>query len=211
VENQSAKDFWEHRYADSDRVWSGQVNATLSSLGGELSPGGALDLGCGEGSDVLWLAENGWDALGVDISATAVERAKVHAAEGGPVTGSAEFLVAKLPEQLPKGPFDLVSASFLQSPVALDRLAILRAAAEQVAVGGHLLVVSHAEAPPWAQHDHGPSEMPTVEGDLQALQPREAWHIKVGEIRQRPAVGPDGQAATLDDAVIFAQRLQYSS
>ncbi|RJN32371.1 class I SAM-dependent methyltransferase [Nesterenkonia natronophila] len=211
MENQSAKDFWENRYADSDRVWSGQVNATVSALVGELTPGRALDLGCGEGSDVLWLAKNGWEALGVDISATAVERAKTHAVQGGPVTDNAKFLVAKLPEQLPEGPFDLVSASFLQSPVALDRLAILRAAAEQVAVGGHLLVVSHAAAPPWAQHDHGPSEMPTVEGDLEALRPPGAWNIKVGETRQRPAVGPQGQAATLEDAVIFAQKLHHSS
>ncbi|MGJ9425985.1 class I SAM-dependent methyltransferase [Nesterenkonia halotolerans] len=204
----SPKDFWENRYADSERVWSGRVNPTMSSLVTDLSAGRALDLGCGEGGDVLWLAHRGWKAIGVDISETAVARAQSHAEAEDFEEGSAEFFVGTLPEEMPAGPFDLITASFLQSPVALDRLEILSAAAERVSIGGCLLVVSHASAPPWSQHQHGPDEMPTLEGDLEALHPRVAWEVEVGELRERSAVGPDGQEATLEDLVILARRLE---
>lgn len=109
---------------------------------------------------------------------------------------------------MPEGPFDLVSASFLQSPVALDRQRILQTAAARVAVGGHLLVVSHAAAPPWSAHQHSAEEMPTLDGDLTALAPREAWEVRVGELRTRSAKGPHGEDATLDDLVILAKRLR---
>ncbi|MCH8559190.1 class I SAM-dependent methyltransferase [Nesterenkonia sp. DZ6] len=201
------RDFWETRYADSDRVWSGRVNATMSSLVADLPAGRALDLGCGEGGDVLWLAKQGWQAFGVDISETAVLRARTHAEQEGLGGGSAEFLAANLPEGMPEGPFDLITASFLQSPVALDRRKILRAAADRVSVGGHLVLVSHATAPPWAEHGHGPAEMPTLGGDLAALEPRKAWEVEVGEVRHRNVVGPHGEDAMLEDLVIVARKL----
>ncbi|MGJ9371856.1 class I SAM-dependent methyltransferase [Nesterenkonia sp. CF4.4] len=153
------------------------------------------------------MAARGWRAIGVDISATAVARGKAHAEAADRQDGSAEFLVAELPECMPEGPFDLVSVFFLQSPVALDRLRILQAAAERVAVGGHLLVVSHATAPQWSEHRHGPDEMPTLDGDLAGLAPRHAWAVRVGELRTRSTKGPHGEGATLDDLVILAKRL----
>lgn len=208
MSDQNPRDFWETRYADADRVWSGRVNPTLSSLVADLPVGRALDLGCGEGSDVLWLAARGWYAMGVDISDTAVARARAAAQTQDLTEGSAEFRTAELPDGMPEGPFDLITASFLQSPVALDRERILRAAAARVAVGGHLLVISHAAPLPWSAHQHGPEEMPTLDGDLAALVPREAWDVPVGELRTRSAAGPHGEAATLEDLVILAQRLR---
>ena len=41
--------------------------------------GHALDLGCGEGGDALWLAERGWPVVAVDISDTALQRAAADA------------------------------------------------------------------------------------------------------------------------------------
>src|SRR5699024_835257 len=78
--NMSPTDYWEQRYADSTRIWSGKVNATLAAVAREFTPGDSIDLGCGEGGDVLWLAEQGWRAHGLDISATAVGRAREEAA-----------------------------------------------------------------------------------------------------------------------------------
>lgn len=48
-------DLWEQRYASSDRVWSGLVNHALADIARTLTPGRALDLGCGEGGDAVWL------------------------------------------------------------------------------------------------------------------------------------------------------------
>jgi len=58
-------------------VWSGRVNAVVSEVASTLVPGDALDLGCGEGGDAIWLAGHGWRVTAVDVSQTAVARARV--------------------------------------------------------------------------------------------------------------------------------------
>ena len=57
-----SQQFWDERYAAHDRVWSGRPNPRLVEHATELPPGLALDVGCGEGADVVWLAEHGWRA-----------------------------------------------------------------------------------------------------------------------------------------------------
>ncbi len=151
-------DFWEHRYAASTQVWSGRVNAVLADIAATLPAGSALDLGCGEGGDVLWLAAHGWRATGIDISVTAIGRARAAAADAGADAASARFVAGDLAALDVDETFDLVTASFLHSPVDLPREEILRAAAERVAPGGHLLITSHAAPPPGspgAGHGHG--------------------------------------------------------
>jgi SAM-dependent methyltransferase len=68
-----AKEQWEQRYAESDRIWSGRVNVRLAEVVSPLPAGHALDLGCGEGADACWLAEHGWTVVAVDISETALQ------------------------------------------------------------------------------------------------------------------------------------------
>jgi SAM-dependent methyltransferase len=84
-----------------------------------------------------------------DASSSAEEQA---AAVG--VEGRISFDQHDLSATFPEGEFDLVSAQFLHSPVELPRGEILRRAAGAVAPGGSLLVVGHAEPPPWARHHH---------------------------------------------------------
>ncbi|MCX6481256.1 MAG: class I SAM-dependent methyltransferase, partial [Mycobacterium sp.] len=52
---------WEEHYRAKPQVWSGRVNTQLAEIAGQLPAGRALDLGCGEGADAIWLAEQGWD------------------------------------------------------------------------------------------------------------------------------------------------------
>lgn len=199
-------DFWEERYAGADRVWSGKVNRVLADVAGTLAPGRALDLGCGEGADAIWLARQGWDATAIDISPTAVRRATV-AAEGGGVGDRARFVVADL-QEMPVGAYALVTASFLHSPVELPRDAILRQAAERVAPGGHLLIISHADFPPWAAVPHGHEHRflsPAEEVEQLALDPG-AWEVVLAETRSRQTTSPDGEQATLDDVVVLIRR-----
>jgi len=51
-----------------------QNNRALEEIDG-LAPGTALDLGCGEGADAIWLAERGWQVTAADISQAALDRA----------------------------------------------------------------------------------------------------------------------------------------
>jgi SAM-dependent methyltransferase len=47
------------------------------------APGRALDLGCGTGTDSIYLAEHGWDVTGVDMVPKALEIARRRAAAAG--------------------------------------------------------------------------------------------------------------------------------
>ncbi len=201
-------DFWEERYAGSGPVWSGEVNRVLADVAGALTPGRALDLGCGEGADVIWLARNGWEATGVDISPTAIGRAAVAADRAGLGPDRARFLVSDL-TTMPDGAYELVSASFLQSPVDLPREDILREAKARVASGGHLLITSHASAPPGSDMSHGHRHrFPTPELELEHLEPdpRE-WEVVLAETRSREATAPDGEPTVLEDAVVLIRRI----
>ena len=202
--NMSPTDYWEQRYADSTRIWSGKVNATLAAVAREFTPGDSIDLGCGEGVDVLWLAEQGWRAHGLDISATAVGRAREEAAARG--LENASFTATDLSAWRPDpDSADLVTASFFQSNVELDRIAILRTAASALRSGGHLVVISHAAPPPWAGKK-GPQMLSARDDAAQLDLPSDEWIIEEADERSRPASGPDGQHTELIDAVLVVRR-----
>jgi len=199
-----ARQFWEQRYRSADRVWSGRVNARLAEAAAGLPAGRALDLGCGEGADALWLAEHGWQVLGVDVSATALQRATEAASERN-LLDSIDFQCHDLNESFPEGAFDLVSAQFLQSPVRLERGVALRRAAERLTSGGLLLIVDHGSTPPWAGHDD--FRFPTVEEVLASLQLDTArWTRVRAEGVEREVVGPHDEFATVIDNVMVLRR-----
>ncbi|MGO1542758.1 MAG: FAD-dependent oxidoreductase [Gulosibacter sp.] len=212
-------DYWENRYAEKESIWSGKANAALVDVvtrlqsGAEL-PGTALDLGCGEGADVIWLGQAGWQATGLDISATAIERARAAASRAGLEDGSASFKQADLSDPSSfefDQEFDLVTASFLHSTVELPRTEILRRASTLVGAGGYLLIITHASAPEWlsdhaAEHPHHHTFL-TPEEEVAALDlPSASWTTVIAETRNRAATGPNGDSVTLEDGVILLQR-----
>ncbi|HUO40666.1 MAG TPA: class I SAM-dependent methyltransferase, partial [Mycobacterium sp.] len=163
-----ARQAWEERYGVRERVWSGRVNIRLAELVEAMTPGRALDLGCGEGADAIWLAEHGWHVTAVDISQTALDRAADAVARN--LADRIDFQRRDLTESFPAGVFDLVSAQFLHSTVPLDRARLLRRAADVVARRGTLVVVDHAAAPPWASKlDHHHHEFPTADEVVSSL------------------------------------------
>ena len=203
-----ARAFWDARYGERSRIWSGAVNQVLADTAPGLTPGRALDLGCGEGGDSVWLAERGWQVTGVDVSATALERARALSESRGLGGEQISWQQIDLAADFPAGEFELVSACFLASPIQLPRAAILQRAAAAVAPGGTLLVVSHAGAPPWAGHSGGHRHFfPTPEEELAALDlPDDLWDIRCAEVRGREATGPDGEPGLLEDTVVIARR-----
>lgn len=208
---QDPRAYWEERYGQSEAIWSGKVNATTAAVVQEIGlPSGpvrpvAVDLGCGEGGDVLWLAEHGWQATGIDISATAAQRGRRRAQELG-LGDSASFLAQDLSEWEPEEELDLVSASFFQSPVPLERVRILRRAAAALRPGGHLVVVSHGAVPPWAPAEFQGTVVPTPQEQASELDPEGQLEAAVCEIRTRAGRGPDGQEGVLDDAVVVLRK-----
>lgn len=217
----SAQEHWNTRYSDAARIWSGRANAALVAEVAELPPGTALELGSGEGADAMHLATLGWSVTAVDVSDVALARAAQAAADAG-VGERIQWVVADLATWEPTAPVDLVVACFFHSRLpGFPREQILRRAVSAVAPGGRLIVVSHAEPPPWSKlaHGHGAGhgnadvpdphpaqQLPTLGQELETLGLDEGWSIETAEVRERAATGPDGTAATLLDIVIRAQR-----
>ena len=54
---------------------AGAVARRVVNSGG-VAPGRTFEIGAGSGTNALWLAERGFDVIGVDVSPLAVERAK---------------------------------------------------------------------------------------------------------------------------------------
>jgi SAM-dependent methyltransferase len=201
-----AQQHWEERYGERERIWSGRVNTRLAEVAEPLAPGRALDLGCGEGADAIWLAEHSWQVVAVDISEVALRRAADDARARG-VVGRIDFQHHDLSDSFPEGKYELISAQFLHSTVRLERDQVLRRAAHSVNPGGLLVIVDHGAPPPWAQelaHDH---EFPSADEVVASLNLDGAqWELVRAEPVEREAVGPDGETGTLIDNVIAFQR-----
>ncbi|MCU1573998.1 MAG: methyltransferase type 11 [Micrococcaceae bacterium] len=193
---------WDRRYASADQVWSGRPNGALIAAVGDQAPGRALDVGCGEGADAIWLAQHGWDVLALDVSAVALQRAQRAALES---QATVKFLHAGLLEAvLPAAGFDLVSVQYpalLRTPDKKAESALLDA----VAPRGTLLVVHHADVDVERAKAHGfdPESYVSHEDLLAMLGP--GWRIQIAERRPRHVVGGGGSHHG-DDLVLKASR-----
>ncbi len=199
--------FWDERYSSAESLWSGHVNAVVRDETSSLTPGRALDVGCGEGGDAFWLAEQGWSVVGVDLSQVAIERAAARAVELG-VADRATFEVRDLmawapPEQA----FDLVTVAFVHLPPG-ERRTVYAGLADAVAVGGSFVVGAHHPSdigvvprPPYPDLFFTADELAA---DL-ADGPGE-WEVIVAEARPRPATHPEGHGVEINDTVLHARR-----
>ncbi|GIH15631.1 bifunctional NAD(P)/FAD-dependent oxidoreductase/class I SAM-dependent methyltransferase [Rugosimonospora africana] len=201
-------DAWEQRYSERPAVWSGNPNPQLVAEAAGLAPGRALDVGCGEGADAVWLAEHGWQVTALDISTVALKRAAAHAAAAGPrVADRIEWTHADLFEApLDEGAYDLVSSQFMHPPGEARETLFGRLAAA-VAPGGTLLIVGHHphDLRTSAHRMHFPDLMFTAGQVAAALDPA-AWDVVTSESRPRATTDPEGRETTIYDAVLVARR-----
>jgi SAM-dependent methyltransferase len=205
-------EFWDERYVGSDRVWSGEPNQRLVEQVGDLAPGTALDVACGEGGDAIWLAGQGWQVTAVDVSEVALGRVAAHAEEAGledrVKLGFYDALAD--PRPVPRHVFDLVTVSFLHVPVE-DFAAIYRGIADAVAPGGRLLVTAHHphDVTSGARHDHGPGllfEPDRVLDVLAVEDPGSPWEVEVADTPARVQATDDGPLEVRDTVVRLRRR-----
>jgi SAM-dependent methyltransferase len=197
--------FWESFYGDKSRAWSGKPNAMLVQHVTGIEPGRALDIGCGEGADAIWLAEQGWQVTAVDIAQVALERAAALARVVG-VEDRVDWQRHDLAVSLPSGPFDLVSAVYFHSPVNMPRDRILRKAAHSVAQGGTLLVVGHAGTPHVSEHHDSVPQYPAPRELLATLDLADEWRVEVLESFPRSIETPDRRRVDIQDTVVMLRR-----
>jgi 2-polyprenyl-3-methyl-5-hydroxy-6-metoxy-1,4-benzoquinol methylase len=113
------------------------VDETLIDTVVDLSPGRALDLGCGTGQNAVWLAQRGWAVGGVDIAPGAISEAQA-AAEAADV--NIIFEVQDITIWRPRKSYDLVISTFALPASGTGRSRMLEAACAAVAPGGTIII-----------------------------------------------------------------------
>jgi SAM-dependent methyltransferase len=194
---------WDERYASREQVWSGQPNGALVAEVGNLEPGQALDVGCGEGADSVWLAAEGWEVTALDVSEVALQRAAIAAEKAGVQVHwvHAGLLEARLAPRT----FDLVSAQYpaLSRTPGHDAERSLLAA---VAPDGVLIVVHHADVDTEQAKAHGFDPAGYVSpADVAGLLD-EDWQVTLDPRRPREVTVGAGAHHT-HDVVLRARRL----
>lgn len=205
----STGDFeWDVMYDAAEQVWSGNPNGVLVAEVSGLQPGTALDVGCGEGADAVWLAQHGWQVTALDVSTTALARAANHARAAG---ATVEFVHAGLLDFARARPrYDLVN---VQYPGLLhENGRSLAALLDLVAPGGLLLFVHHADLFADHEHDHSRPGPPHDVDPADYVLPHDVhaalgddWTIEVFEERPRSVATGSGAGYTRD-ALLRARR-----
>ncbi|MCL4449418.1 MAG: methyltransferase domain-containing protein [Actinobacteria bacterium] len=197
-------EMWDKRYSTEELVWSADPNVFVRDLVEGMPPGTAIDLGCGEGRNALWLAEKGWKTTGVDFSRSGIEKAKQRSKAMGLEVNwiVADLSVADLSKNwkkeltgVPPG-FDLVVIAYLHLPNQPMRN-VFKLATELLNPGGHLLVVGHDISN--LEHGFGGPPIPEV------LYSTELFATSLGniqlernEVLTRTVDTPDGERQALD-------------
>src|SRR5919112_10240 len=130
---------WDARCRERDGpMWSGRPNGRLVAEVAALAPGRALDVGCGEGADAIWLAQRGWTVAAIDISEVALCRAREASHRAGAYV---EWICGDaLQTPFPARSFDLVSMQYPALRKATGEAAV-RTLLDTLRPGGLLLAV----------------------------------------------------------------------
>jgi SAM-dependent methyltransferase len=199
---------WDARYAESERIWSGNPNPRLVEHATGLPAGDALDVGAGEGADAVWLATQGWRVTALDVSPVALDRVAAHAEAAG-VGDRVGTLHHDLMSGVPlTDTYDLVSAQFWHPPT--ERFAAMfQGLGAAVRPGGALLVVGHhpADLATGLRNAHGHPELLFTPDQVVAALPAEQWDIRVADAATREAAGLEGEGpVVVTDSVVLAVR-----
>lgn len=211
------QDYWEHQWGEGAPASADEralpVSPYLMQQAQSMTPGRALDAGCGTGVEAVWLASQGWQVTGADISGTALASAQRRAHDAG-VAGRVNWAQADLTTWEPDQQFDLVSTNYAHA--AIPQLQLYQRLAQWVAPGGVLIIVGHLHQPDAHKHEHHggadaqqhPQEATvTVEAIISGFDPNQ-WRIESAQEHTREVNVPGGRSTTLRDAVVVATRLR---
>jgi SAM-dependent methyltransferase len=137
-------DDWDTRYRDGNTPWdtnhpSTQLRRVVES--GEVTPCRTLELGCGTGTNAVYLARLGFDVTAVDISGRAIEMTRRKAAAAGVACRLITADVLDLPDL--GAPFEFIFDRGCFHVVRRnDETGVVRAIASRLGSSGRLLVMT---------------------------------------------------------------------
>ncbi|NLU73192.1 class I SAM-dependent methyltransferase [Streptomyces sp. HNM0575] len=194
---------WEERYSGEETLWSGDPNPQLVAEASGLTPGTALDVGCGEGGDVIWLAGQGWTVTGADFSANGLARAARHAEQAGVGDRTDWWQVDARAFAAGGRSYDLVTTHYLHPPDG-GMVEVAGRLAEAVALGGHLLIVGHAPSDAFTHLTAGHRRAMFLAEDLLPGLPD---GLEALVVEQRPrTVTRDGVTVDIHDSTLLVRR-----
>jgi SAM-dependent methyltransferase len=181
---------WNESYASGQPPWdTGHPEPLLvefiTSAG--IAPGRTLEIGAGTGTNAIWLAERGFDVLGVDVSPLAVERAKAKM-DGRDLScrfATLDFLAAPPPDSSFHFVFDRGCFHVFDEPGERARFAAHVAAVLEPR-GLWLSLIGSTEGPP---RDVGPPRRSAREIAL-SIEPV----LEIVELRSADFQGSDAKA-----------------
>lgn len=136
------REMWNDIFANNKMKFRAEASKFVERVARGRKPGRALDLGMGTGRNALYLASEGWETTGVDISDVAAGKAN-ETAKAAKL--KIETVVQSLDTFDPgEGKWDLVVLSFMQFWVANAAPEKLAAIAKSLAPGGLLAIEGFA-------------------------------------------------------------------
>jgi SAM-dependent methyltransferase len=131
-------EFWDWRY--KEHGWPEDPDPVLQEIVKELTPGKVLDVGCGTGRNLIWLAKHGWQSTGIDFSEIGLEIARAKAKEQGVTLNLIKLDIVK--QNIPDSGYDLVMLFNIHLP-AKELEAVIKKCVDALNTNGHLLIVGH--------------------------------------------------------------------
>ena len=202
--------YWEKHWQQAPRREPGagttaEPNVHLVREVASLPVGTALDAGCGEGGEAIWLASRGWQVTAADVSADVLARAadRARAAVHGPPQ-NLQWLRADLTVWDPGTEFDLVTTHYAHP--SMPQLAFYDRLSGWVAPGGALLIVGHLHSGGHSHEHEPPAEASVTLADMTAVLDASKWEIVTAKEHVRSLTAPDGRAVPLHDVVVRATR-----
>ena len=156
---------WDDRYSTRNTPWdSGAHSRELERIIDEwpIKPCHVLEIGCGTGTNAIFLAKRGFAVTAVDVSALAVEEARAKARQAGV---NVDLRVADVLGAVDLGPpFDLVFDRGVYHHLrSIDLWGFLNALARLTKPGGFYLTLAGNANDRQAPSDGGPPVVRTVD------------------------------------------------
>jgi SAM-dependent methyltransferase len=177
---------WNERYSAGDVPWdTGDPDPLLveAVTEGRVAPGRALEVGCGTGTNAIWLALRGFEVLGVDVAPLAIDKAREKAKDAKRCRFAAADFLAEAPGG---GPFEFVfdRGCFHVFDEDAERSRFAARVAAALGPGGSWLsLIGSTEGP---TRDTGPPRRSAREV-LAAIEPElEIVELRSAEFRTQP-------------------------